>query len=76
MKTQNMTSPRGNKVPNQFEISDETYLWFQSYETIIARINKRTRQITLDLNAWNYSTTTSKYRNKFLGMTTQETKKT
>ena len=52
---------------------------FQSYDTIIAEriiwddeINQLTR-ITLDRDAWNYSVTTSKYRNQFLNETRKET---
>ena len=61
-------------VKNQFVIIDDFGTeHFQSYQSIIA---KRTRSgfITLDKHFWNYSKMTAKYRNLFLGLTTDETK--
>ena len=60
-------------VKNQFLIHAESGVYFQSYNTIIAFIDNEGK-ITLDVDKWDYSVTTSKYRNKFTGMTTQETK--
>ena len=59
---------------NQFIIHVESGTYFQSYNTIIAFIDNEGK-ITLDEDNWDYSMTTSKYRNKFTGLTTQETKK-
>ena len=67
MHIKNMTSSRGNKIPNQFIIDDGVYTYFQSYETIIAKRNNHTGQTFLDEARWDYSTTTGKYRNQFLG---------
>ena len=64
MKVKNMYSARGNKIANQFIISDGGKETFQSYDTIIA-VNEAGK-ITLDSNAWDYSVTTSRYRNIFL----------
>ena len=61
-------------VKNQFLITTDEGEYFQSYNTIIAFIDNAGK-ITLDEDSWNYSVTTSKYRNKFTGLTTQETKK-
>lgn len=61
-------------VKNQFLINTDEGEYFQSYNTIIAFIDNEGK-ITLDKDAWDYSVTTSKYRNKFTGLTTQETKK-
>ena len=61
-------------VKNQFLIHAESGVYFQSYNTIIAFIDNEGK-ITLDVDKWDYSSTTSKYRNKFTGLTTQETKK-
>lgn len=36
MKIENMTSNRGNKVPNQFILEYGNYTAFQSYSTLIA----------------------------------------
>ena len=73
MKIKNLTSPRGNEVPNQFEINYNGALIYQSYKAIIAKIE---RGVTyLDEHYWNYSKTTSKYRNIFLGENTKDTLK-
>ena len=74
MKVYNMVSPRsGREVANQFIIEHEGKAYFQSYSTIIAV--REGRKLTLDKNYWDYSATTSKYRNEFTGMNTAETKK-
>ncbi len=70
---QNMVSPNGNDVPNQFEIRDGKRRIFKSYYSIIAVIDGD--KITLDAEKWDYSTTTGKYRNQFLGETKKETEK-
>lgn len=71
-----MTSSRGSVVPNQFIIHTPEATYFQSYDSLIIKttfINDK-RVIILDKYYWNYSQTTSKYRNKFLGKTTKEIK--
>lgn len=75
MKVENMTSSNGNKVSNQFVITDGDYEYFQSYATIIARRYIPTGAVMLDKNSWDYSITTGKYRNIFLGETKKETEK-
>ena len=72
-KVQNMKSLKGNDVPNQFIIWGSFTKIFQSYQTIIAMIKRG--QVYLDKNDWDYSVTTSKYRNQFLGETKKETEK-
>tara|TARA_R100001594_G_C3858419_1_gene220260 strand:+ start:95 stop:364 length:270 start_codon:yes stop_codon:yes gene_type:complete len=73
MKVENMKNGNGNIVKNQFIISgDLGTQWFQSYDsTIVAKHSEDC--IFLDKNYWNYSRTTSKYRNIFLNETTKET---
>lgn len=86
MKIRNMTGRTGCAVANQFfidGISPESFnigvkyepgIWgyaFQSYQSIIAFMYRG--QVYLDVNKWDYSTTTGKYRNKFLGETKRET---
>ena len=71
MKIKNLTSPRGNEVPNQFQIETPTATYLQSYDSIIAK--KEGGTTYLDETYWNYSKTTSKYRSLFLGETTKET---
>lgn len=69
MKTQvqNMTSHNGNTIPNQFEITTPEGIFFQSYRTMIVFKPNNGRKIQLDRKAWDYSVTTGKYRNIFLG---------
>ena len=70
----NMESPRtGAPVANQFIISTDEGLYFQSYRTLIAL--KQNGKVYLDENSWDYSRTTGKYRNRFLGENTAETRK-
>jgi hypothetical protein len=85
MKVEQMRGRNGNAVPNQLIIQDEIdelsgncIEYFQSYQTIIAKRDKfragvTSRQVWLDRDKWNYSRTTGKYRNMFLGETTAET---
>ena len=62
------------KVKNQFVIElDNGDRVFQSYESIIAIINNKGK-VTLGLY-WDYSKTTGKYRNLFLGELKRETEK-
>lgn len=76
MRAYNLPSPKtGNPVYNQFVIIDDNGIeWFQSYRSIIAKRTVK-GEITLDNYYWDYSRTTTKYRNVFLGITTEETKK-
>lgn len=78
MKVSNMESLRGNTVPNQFIITDSENMveYFQSYNSIIVKtvFENGKRQVILDESKWDYSATTSKYRNRFLGEDTQTTK--
>ena len=70
-----MSSPRtGNPIANQFEIYTKKGLYFQSYSTLIA-FKPNEGKLKLDKDYWDYSRTTSKYRNKFTGLDTKETKK-
>lgn len=74
-KVYNMRSPRsGNPVANQYVIETGKLTVFQSYRTIIAVIDPH-GHVTLDKDAWNYSTTTGRYRNIFLQENTAETRK-
>jgi len=85
MKTENMTSTSGNKVANQFKITDDNgNQFFQSYKSIIVKFNpsyfdreknRLGNQIFLDQKYWNYSTTTGRYRNMFLNETIKDTRK-
>jgi len=71
MKVENFTSSNGNSVPNQFLLTDGNKIVFQSYKSVIAVIENG--KVSLDQKFWDYSPTTGKYRNQFLGETKKET---
>lgn len=85
-KVRNMESPRsGRAVPNQLIITEEGHgangnfikkETFQSYSSTIAVVTtwKDRTDIELDEETWDYSNTTRKYRNEFLGMNSKEIK--
>lgn len=73
MQIQQMRTPQGNKAKDQFEIFTPEGKVFQSYGSTIAM--KTTECIVLDEYYWDYSTTTGKYRNQFLGEKKAETLK-
>ena len=86
MKVENMTSNKGNKIANQFIVVEEGHgalgnfskrETFQSYDSIIAikTIWADKTEIKLDCKTWDYSITTGKYRNRFLGIDKKETLK-
>ena len=89
MKVENITSNNGNKIANQFVITDNHEMgnkieYFQSYNSMIVKkdyndhsdqVGQGGLKIYLDQKYWNYSNTTGKYRNIFLGETITETKK-
>jgi len=66
IKVENMQSPNGNDAPNQFIIYTEEGVYFQSYRSTIA-FKPRHGKIQLDENKCDYSRTTGKYLNMFLG---------
>jgi hypothetical protein len=81
-----MTSTNGNKIANQFIIEEEgrgalgnfsKRLTFQSYNSVIAVKTywENETRIELDADKWDYSMTTGKYRNIFLGESKKETEK-
>jgi len=89
MKVKNMTSTRGNRVVNQFIITDcfityksktgETITppagtMFQSYNSNIV-FKSFSGDVFLDEKYWDYSRTTGKYRNQFLEETKKETQR-
>ena len=76
MKIRNMQSPNGNDVPNQFIIEDGNAVYYQSYDSIIVKKTFGVEgRIVLDEKYWNYSKTTGKYRNIFLGESKAETER-
>lgn len=77
MKVSQMTNDKGRAMPNQFIIHTPEAAYFQSYNSIIVKttFEEGKRKVYLDEVYYNYSKTTSKYRNQFLGETTKETEK-
>lgn len=86
MNVSNMTGRTGRAVANQFSIQLVNGRYFQSYGSIIVFIPSYDKcmqndgtfgksHILLDKTYWDYSTTTGKYRNQFLGETKRETEK-
>ena len=91
MKVSNMQSSRGNDVPNQFLITGRVNQVlpfpdrakycnvevFQSYQSTIARkiYAPDGVRVELDIASWDYSATTGKYRNQFLGEGIAETRR-
>lgn len=65
MRIENMRSTRGNQVPNQFIIYTDQGRYFKSYNSLIV-FEPYSGKTQLG-NDWDYSTTTGKYRNLFLG---------
>ena len=75
MKVRNLLSNKGIPVANQFELYNQKHNYFQSYSSTIVHIDYTYApcRVELDEKYWNYSRTTSKYRNIFLGENTKET---
>jgi len=65
----------GKPVANQYIMEYQNHTYFQSYESTIAHIDYEyvPYRVELDEKYWNYSVTTSKYRNQFLNESTKET---
>jgi len=72
IKVENMKSYSGREIPNQFIIRTDKGVFFQSYDSIIA-FKSYNGKTYLDKHYWDYSKTTSKYRNMFLGESKKET---
>ena len=63
-RVENMVSNKGNKIANQFVIYTDNGSIFQSYNSTIVKLDSG--KTYLDINKWDYSKTTGKYRNIFL----------
>lgn len=71
----NMQSSKGTTIANQFEVSTPEGIMFQSYDSniVLKRLTDTGVEIVLDEKFWDYSRTTGKYRNLFLGESKKET---
>ncbi len=67
VKVRNMKSNNGNSVANQFEIETDDATYLQSYNSVIVKKAHNEGRVYLDEYYWDYSTTTGRYRNMFLG---------
>lgn len=69
-----MNIPVENMAKNQLIIETRNGQYFQSYNSFIAfRPFNPFKPIQLDINKWDFSRTTGKYRNAFLCETISET---
>lgn len=75
VRVYNMSSSNGNDVPNQFVIELNNGVLFRSYNSNIVFKSFNDRKTYIDKQRWEYSNTTGKYRNKFLGEDKKETLK-
>lgn len=73
MKTVNVKNL--NEGKNQFEVVTEKGVFFQSYQSVIVFIPHDGGAVQLDATYWDFSKTTGKYRNIFLGENKKETEK-
>ena len=71
MRVTNMTNDSGKSMPNQYIVMNKGCRYFQSYNAVIVEIDEN-GDVYLDSQYWDYSKTTAKYRNKFLGLDKQE----
>lgn len=74
IRVEQFTGKSYRPIANQFMIFTDEGAYFQSYDVIIA-FKPFKGKIQLDENFWDYSSLTAKYRNKFLGENTAETRK-
>lgn len=66
MIVRNVISVRSNRaVANQFIIKTDKATYFQSYNSLIAKIDKTSGSVTIS-SRWDYSNTTRKYFYQFL----------
>ena len=65
LKVRNMEGSSGKEVANQFIIENNDNVYFQSYKSVCAKYNKKTKKLTVGRD-WDYSMTTRKYLYKFI----------
>ena len=66
MKIENIKNEKGIPVKNQFVISNEDTIIFQSYESKIAKYNKNYKTLKLYGDLWRFSKTTQKHFKSFV----------
>lgn len=60
MKVENLINNNGNRAVNQFVIFANDCIYFQSYDSMIAKWDKRNCKLYIT-NYWDYSVTTRKH---------------
>jgi hypothetical protein len=75
MRVSQLINSGGRPVPNHFVIEYNGFKWLQSYNALVARIDVESEEVELDQNYWEYSKTTARHRNAFLGMDNSEVKR-
>ena len=66
MNVENIENGKGNKVANQFIITDTNKKVFQSYTTKIVTLDNIKGELVLNSDWWDYSNTTRKYFKQFI----------
>lgn len=64
MKVEQMINDRGNGAVNQFVLTVGNTIAFQSYDSMIATVDRDAKIVTI-FPMWDYSKTTGKHRNIF-----------
>lgn len=64
MKVSQMINDKGNYASNQFIITDGNIICFQSYDSMIATVDRDNKTISIGRD-WDYSKTTGRHRNIF-----------
>ena len=77
MKISHMTGRTGKPIANQVIVYTPGETLFKSYDTTIIKtvFEDGERVVYLDENYWDYSVTTGKYRNEFLGESKKDTER-
>ena len=65
MKVEQLINNKGNGAMNQFVITTNNAYYFQSYDSMIAKYDRKSGIITLGRD-WDFSKTTMKHLNIFL----------
>lgn len=65
LKVRNIEGSSGREVANQFIIENNGNVYFQSYNSVCAKYNKKTKKLTVGCDCL-YSRTTAKYLYKFI----------
>ena len=74
LRTEKMKTRGGHPAKNQFIVHTDECRYFKSYTSFVA-FKSFDGKVTLDKGTWDYSTTTRRYRNDFLGEGIVDTRK-